>query len=137
MSQFRRPFIVTRKEPGSFVDGDWVEGDYIAFIIQASVQPLKGEEMQMLPEGRRNSQAVYIYTKTKLNTVDEANPDLLQAFGSDFEIYSVEPWQSNVINHYKCIGMKVGPQTVPDNARVMPDGSIRVTVDDDIRVFND
>jgi hypothetical protein len=137
MSQFRSPFIVTRKEPGTFVNGDWVEGDYIAFVIQASVQPVKGSEMEMLPEGRRNSQAVKIYTSTKLNTVEEANPDLLQAFGSDFEIFSVEPWQSNVINHYKCIGMKVGPQTVPDNARVMPDGSIRVTADDDIRVFND
>lgn len=137
MSSFRSPFIITRKEPGAYNNGEWVEGAYTAAVINASVQPVRGLEMEMLPEGRRNTQSVKIYTNVKLNTVEDKNPDHLQAFGYDFEILSVEPWASNVINHYKCIGVKVGLQTVPNNARVMPDGSIRVTADDDIRVFND
>lgn len=135
MSQFRSPFLVRRKGVGSFVNGEWVKGSDTVFTIQASVQPLKGLEMEMLPEGRRNSQSVRIYTSTKLNTVEEANPDFLQAFGFDFEILSVEPWQSNVINHYKCIGVKTGIQTVPEDARVTANGDIRVTADEDVRQF--
>lgn len=112
--QFRTVFIVMRKTAGSYINGLWVEGTRSTFEIQASVQPLTGKEMEMLPEGRRNSQAVKIYTRTMLNTVNDANPDILLAFGSQFEIQTVEPWQSNVINHFKCIGIKLDkPEALP------------------------
>lgn len=109
MSSFRSPFTITRKSAGSYVNGKWVEGSTSTFTIQASVQPLRGEEIQLLPEGRRNSQAVRIYTDTQLyvKTDEQTNPDKLTAFGESYEVLSVEPWQSNVINHYKCIAVKV------------------------------
>lgn len=107
MNSFRSTFSVKRVVPGAYVNGFWVEGAESTFTIQASVQPLKGKEMEMLPEGRRNSQSVKIYTDTQLQTVASGNPDRLVAFGHDFEIQTVEPWQSNVLNHYKCIGIKV------------------------------
>lgn len=109
MSSFRSSFVVTRKEAGSFVNGKWVEGDTSTFTIQASVQPLRGDEIQLLPEGRRNSQAVRIYTDTLLynKTNESTNPDIVTAFETDFEVLTVEPWQSNVINHFKCLAVKV------------------------------
>ena len=105
-TQFRSPFTVRRKVAGSYVNGFWVEGAESSFVIQASVQPVSGLEMQELPEARRNTQAVKIYTDTQLLTVAtnvSTNPDILEAFGFDFEIIAVMPYQSNVISHYKCI----------------------------------
>ena len=108
MSQFRTTFTVKRKTAGAYVNGKFTGETTSDISIQASVQPLRGEEVQLLPEGRRNSQAVKIYTSTQLNAIASGrNPDRLVYMGSEFEILTVEPWQSNVISHYKCIGVKV------------------------------
>ena len=137
MSSFRSAFVIRRKEPGNYVDGKWQEGQQLAFIINASIQPLKGKEMEMLPEGRRHTQSIRIYTNTKLNTVNDANPDIIEAFGDSFEIFSVEPWQSNVINHYKCIGIKVGEAVISEElVRITTNGYFRATVDNEIRIYN-
>jgi len=110
MSMFRSAFTVKRMAAGTWVKGKFTEGAVTSFSIMASVQPLKGKEIELLPEGRRQSQAVNIYTDTQLNTTTATtNPDILTAFGFDFEILTVEPWQSNVINHYKCIGVAKAP----------------------------
>jgi len=105
---FRTPFVIRRKVAGTYVNGLWVEGGFTNITILASVQPLNGEQLEMLPEGRRTTQSVKIYTDTKLQTVTSANPDILLAFGDEFEVITVEPWQSNVISHYKCIAQKLG-----------------------------
>ena len=97
MVQFRKPFVITRKIPGAYINGIYHEGMENTFIINASVQPVRGDQMELLPEGRRSSQAIRIYTDTLLETVDGENPDLIAAFGSLFEIISVEHWQSDVI----------------------------------------
>lgn len=110
MSSFRSAFTLKRKSaPDTYVNGKLVAAGTTSTTIQASVQPLNGQEMLLLPEARRTSQAVNIYTTTQLrvaNTVTGYNADLVTAFGSDFEIISCEPWQSNVINHYKAVGIK-------------------------------
>lgn len=110
MSIFRSPFTLTRKTtPDTLVNGKMVAGSSTTSTIQASVQPLRGQEMMLLPEARRTSQAVVIYTDTQLrvaNTAAGYNADVVTAFGQSFEILSCEPWQSNVINHYRAIGVK-------------------------------
>lgn len=109
-TQFRSSFTIRRKTAGSYVNGFWVEGSESTFVIQASVQPVTGLELQALPEARRNSQVVKFYTDTLLLTASPdgaTNPDILEAFGFDFEVFEVQPWQSNVISHYKCMGYKL------------------------------
>lgn len=109
MNIFRRPFVVTRFNPGSYVNGAWAEGTSSQITISASVQPVAGIDLELLPEGRRTSMSVKIYTDVALQTATSTtNPDVLHAFGHEFEITSVMPWQSNVISHYKCIGVKKG-----------------------------
>lgn len=110
MSSFRSSFTLKRKSAAdTYVNGKFVAATTTSTTIQASVQPLSGQEMLLLPEARRTSQAVRIYTDTQLrvaNTIAGYNADIVTAFGSDFEIISCEPWQSNVINHYSAIGVK-------------------------------
>ena len=91
----------------SATTGDWVEGaEDTSENIEASVQPLRGKEMELLPEGRRESQAYKLYTGTQLFTVKTSptnNPDQIQIDSNWFEVLIVEPWQNTIINHYKVI----------------------------------
>lgn len=106
----RKPVTVTRFDQGSYVNGYWVEGSPSTFIINASVQPVKGADLEALTEGRRDSQIYKLYTDTKLKTVDKKNnlnADLVNIDNDDYEVMNVESWQNNLINHYKILVIKV------------------------------
>lgn len=87
--------------------GVWSEGASVPISFKASVQPLAGDDMASLPEGRREVEAYKIYSKDfEIKTVDEngqKNPDRLELFddGRFYEVFNVEVWQNNVISHYK------------------------------------
>ena len=108
--QFSSTFTLKRKSSATtYVNGKAVTGATTTSSITANVQPLRGQDMLLLPEARRTSQAVVIYTATQLrvaNSVAGFDADILTYAGSDYEILSCEPWQSNVISHYKAIGVK-------------------------------
>ncbi len=110
---FRKPLTINRVA-GAYDHGKWVEGDTIDFEIQASVQPVKSlseNEMQSIPEGRRQSAMFRIYTNTELLTTEiDQQPDRAMINGEEFELFVSNPWQNNVINHYKYVLVKMEKQ---------------------------
>lgn len=115
MSSFRKPFTVRRRSPGTRINGRWVEGQESTLTIMASVQPLKLSEMEALPEGRRQSTAVKVYTSERLygaraerDGQPGCSPDILEYMGADYEIVGVSPYQSGIIPHYKAFAVEVG-----------------------------
>jgi len=114
---FRKDYEVLRKTTGEYVEGHWNEGGEVLFIIKASVQPLTSREMDELPEGRRKNQTYKLYTDTQLYTVRNEyqegiarNPDIIivpeyaTAAGHErFEVIRIFPFQSGIINNYRCI----------------------------------
>jgi hypothetical protein len=106
-SSFRKQLIRKTKAAGTIVNGVFVDGATTPTNIMASVQPLKPHEIEHLPEGRRDSQAYWLFTDTKLNTVTSANPDLITIDNEDYEVNKIEPWQNNVLSHYKVLVVKV------------------------------
>lgn len=90
------------------------------FIINAtaSVQPTKGQEVKLVPEGRRDSETYKMYTSTQILGITTQNPDqvtILKApfTGIVFEVIEILDWQNNanfnITNHYKYICMKLQP----------------------------
>jgi hypothetical protein len=69
---FARPYNVMRFSPGQYVNGTWQEGGASTFTVQASIQPLRTEELQALPEGLRSTLAVKIYSESMLYTERQA-----------------------------------------------------------------
>ena len=65
--------------------------------ITASIQPLSGEEMVMLPEARREKEIYKMFTSFQVHTLTDENPDQVQFFGKTFEVYEVKPWQNTVV----------------------------------------
>lgn len=106
MSQFRKTLTRYTKDVGTVVDGHFVEGITTESTIQASLQALKPEDIQQLPEGRRNSKIFFLFTDTKLNLVTSANPDLIVVNSENYEVDKEEAWQNGVINHYKYLIVK-------------------------------
>lgn len=104
---FRKPYTVKRKAAGTISNGKFTDGTTTDVSITASVQPLKPQDIQQLPEGRRNSKLYYVFTSTSLNTVGTANPDSIVIGGETYEIDKKDSWQNGVINHYKYLVYKV------------------------------
>lgn len=110
---FRKPLVIKRVA-GAYDHGKWVEGSEITFEIQASVQPIKGlsdNEMQSIPEARRQSGMYRIYTNTELlpSGLNE-QPDRAVIFSEEYEVYVINKWDNNVINHNKYVLVKMEKQ---------------------------
>lgn len=110
-SSFRQTLTCTRpSESGSYVKGVYVPGDTEEIEFEASVQPLRPEEMQTLSEGRREKQAFKLYTDYLLKTADNENAknaDVITISGNSFEVLSIAPWQNGICSHYKAIVVKI------------------------------
>lgn len=104
---FKETFTLNRYAAGSYVNGAWVPGALASSTVEAnsSIQPIREREIQYLPEGKRNREAIVIYTDQNIRTLDEgANlpPDIVAARGKLYEVarvwYHTTPW-----THYKAI----------------------------------
>lgn len=103
---------VTRTAQGHYRQGDgmWVEGAESTFTIVASVQPLRPREIELLPDERRTTEALRVYSDTPLRLAEQGsnlNADKVEIMGSNYEAYSCEPWQNNLLNHFKSIVLKI------------------------------
>lgn len=114
MSSFRKPYTITRYAPGQYVDGDWQDGENTTLTVLASVQPLNMKEVDALPEGKRNSAAIKIYSDTELQPAEQAtadreavSADRISYLGSQWEITACTPHQAGVIPHYKSYAVKL------------------------------
>lgn len=115
MSGMRRPVVVKRQAAGFYdANGRWQEGTTSQLTMMASVQPLKVSEMQALPEGRRSSSAVKVYTDTLLLRAEEEtaaapaqNPDIITWQSRTYEVVDCLIYQSGIIPHYKALAVEV------------------------------
>lgn len=107
---FRKTQTIKRTVPGSYVNGVYVEGAETTLTIQASVQPMSGNDLVAVPEGRRASDMVKLYTSTDLfsqgDTGSGQSPDRLVWLGKDYEISSKDVNQMSVISHYRYYAIK-------------------------------
>lgn len=95
---------------GSYVNGVWVPGTRSVGSIMASIQPVvMGQDMASLPEGRRISDFVKIYTGTNLKVTDDGDgiqPDFVAYDGHCYELVSRYANQNAIISHYKYIAVR-------------------------------
>jgi len=84
----------------------------------ASVQPIKGEEVMLVPEGRRDRETYIMFTSTRILGLTTQNPDQVTVLkgpftGIVFECVEIDPWQNNanfnIVNHYKYFAWRLAP----------------------------
>lgn len=107
---FRSKQIISRNTAGAYVSGGFVEGITTSFQIDASVQPMTGEDMKALPSGKRISDYVKAYTDTALQVTGETLGlvgDRLTWRGHTYECIGVDVRQMGAINHYKYVFSRI------------------------------
>lgn len=110
---FRTPIVILRLSGGSYVNGQWIEGTQTTIDATASIQPLSGQEILLIPEARREKEVYKMYTSTPINDLTTQNPDQVQFFGKTYEVLQIWTWQNNALfataNHYKYMCMRLDP----------------------------
>ena len=110
MSSFRRPVTVLRESPGAYVSGLFVPGARKSITIQASVQPMSGQDMVNAPEGRRIEDLIKVYSETPLlQALGTQQPDIVVWQGYGYEVSSMDVRQMGVISHYKIFATRRMP----------------------------
>lgn len=102
----------SRFAAGKWENGRFVKGTATIDSIKASVQPLRPNEALLLPEGRRTTEAVKIYSDERLFTTDENGAtaaDIITIDGVRYEVHFTEAWNldSSDQEHYKTIALKM------------------------------
>lgn len=87
-------------------DGEAIIATHAAPVeIEANVQPATGEDLQQLPEGRRNKETLNIWTRTSIK-----NQDRIVRYGKTYQIDHINNWESpsSTLPHYHGIMTRYG-----------------------------
>ena len=89
--------------------GIYVRGEDREFEINASIQPVTGNMVKLLPEHRRNADSIVIYSVEELYSSDEKDgrpADIVIYRGRKYEVFSVKDWSMMTdINHYESVAI--------------------------------
>lgn len=97
-------YTVTRRASSTLVMGRTVDGATSTFPITASVQPVSGRELRLVPEGMRADDARVIYTATRLDPTP-GGPDqvaiVVDGVPLQYVVYKVQgPWELEDGTHW-------------------------------------
>jgi hypothetical protein len=103
-------YSVTRSSgAGSYdTNGDYTPAGTSVINVKASIQPLNGRELKVLPEGQHGAELRKVYSVTELKTrTPTSEPDIVSYKGEDWEVVAVEGWEAfgsgSGGDHYKAI----------------------------------
>lgn len=117
--------IQAEHRAGSYVRGDWVVSTTENFIFVGSVQPLTGKETEFLPENRRDTGLVKVYSDAPLAVSLEGSNtagDVVIWAGKRWEVIQELVYANGLIDHYKYIAAYIGPQSTTAGASTTTQG---------------
>ena len=101
------PLTIFRKSEGSYVNGRWVEGSTSEIVLQVNIQPLKPDEILMLPEADRTRAWVKFYSADYARTLKEGtggwSADEFIWKSDRYKIMKVDDWTNGmgILEHVK------------------------------------
>lgn len=102
--------LIRRGQDVHMPDGSTVPGAEVTSIIKASVQPLRGKELEVLEEGDRHDDWRKLYTRTSLHSADQhagTSGDLIEYKGVRYRVRLVEPYEDGLIKHNRAYIQRV------------------------------
>jgi hypothetical protein len=101
---------VKRAVAGAYVNGRYVASAPAGLTVLASVQPLTGDDLLVLPEGERTTGAIEIFSVVELLPTQEALNklgDLVTYLGKDYRVRNVQNWDPNGA-YWRSVAVEVG-----------------------------
>jgi len=108
LKRWLEPVTITRVGVGSYIDNEWVDGAAVPVIIKAVVQNAQPDDLILLPEGTRSTEAVKIHTVSVVKTVSEVgetNADTFFYDGDTYRVYDV--FKRKIGNYFKAVAIRI------------------------------
>ena len=105
----RRMVDIERARPSEIIKGIAQSPSTTSFSTIMSFQPMSQKDLQLLPEGMRNSGAIKGYTATELFTVQTSTckvPDKIVFENVSYQVQTVDNW--SIANYFKIIAVRLG-----------------------------
>lgn len=112
--------IQVERSGGSYSGGRWVPGLSQLVAIVGSVQPVTGKDTEFLPENRRDTGLVKVYSNEPLQVSIEGGDsrgDVVIWAGKRWEVVQELVFANGLIDHYKYLAAYVGPQVSQETAQ--------------------
>lgn len=113
------PFLLTRKIPlniirstqGSYVNGVWVEGSETTVPLEVNIQPMKDDEILLLPEADRTREWYKLYCADEIRTLKEgAGGHAADEFvykGDRYKVMKVKFYDMGVLDHWRASAVRI------------------------------
>lgn len=102
---------VYRASEGSYVDGEWQEGDTTVVVCKCNIQPLKPSETLAMPESERTRDWLKIYSDVELRKSQEGDDgwgaDEFEWQGYRYRIMKVSSYHMGVLDHHKALAARI------------------------------
>lgn len=96
-------YTVTRRAAQTVTDGIVTLGATSSVSITAVVQPLRGKDLEVLPEARHARDVRMIHTRTALRVDSSAGAaDVVTIGGEAYTVIHVEEWTIRGSTFYRC-----------------------------------
>jgi len=98
--------VTGTRNPGSYVNGRWVDGTPEALSFSGVVQNATPDDLKALPEGNRNDEAIKIHTAFALiPQTDSKTGDVILYKGLNWLVFNVA--NRYIGSYYKAIAVRV------------------------------
>ena len=105
------PLTIYRTSQGGYVNGDWVDGKTAEVEIQANVQPMRDDELMLMPETERTREWYKVYSASEIRTSKEGTTgwaaDEFMWNGDRYKVMKVRRYQMQTLDHWKALAAKV------------------------------
>ena len=102
------PLTIYRKGSGYYERGVWVEGVTEEIVREVNIQPLRYEEVMLLPESQRNKQWWTLYCAEDIRaalptttSITGWDADEFDYDGMRFRVMKAKKYAIGVLDHYK------------------------------------
>ncbi len=91
--RFGTTYTVTRTAAGTYTLGRYTAGSTTSPSALASVQPVTGRDLQLVPEARRTETVIKLYADVEMVALDETyDGDQLTYDGDTYTVITSERW---------------------------------------------
>jgi len=99
------PLTLLRQEPGTRVNGNWIEGTEVSLTIKGNYHPFSDYQVMNLPEADRTKSWMWLFTtdlvRSKKEGVDGYGPDRVYLDGELYEVMASQKFSMRVRDHWE------------------------------------
>jgi hypothetical protein len=113
MSLFGSMELIKRSfSPGHRVKGTFVQGELTDTAFRGTAQPASGKVMELLPEGKRNTETISVFAPIDLEFTtaeprSQRSGDIIIWEGRQYEVQVARKWNCLIESHWELVATRV------------------------------